>query len=46
MRNLAAIARALYERWRPARRGETEHQWLARRYPHLTTPAPWTDGTD
>lgn len=46
MRNLAAIAHSLYERWRPAPRGETEHQWLARCYPHLTPPRPYTDGTD
>lgn len=34
-----------WTRYRPCRRTETERAWMSRRYPHLTPPLPWTDGT-
>lgn len=40
------VLRGLWHQFRPQRRSETPHEWMARRYPHLTRPLPWTDGTD
>lgn len=40
------VLRGMWQQFRPQRRGETPEQYMARRYPHLTPPLPWTDGTD
>lgn len=42
---MRALLLAIARRWAPASPGETEQQWLARRYPHLVPAAFWTDGT-
>lgn len=40
------VLRGLWHQHRPQRRDETPQQWMARKYPNLTPPLPWTDGTD
>jgi hypothetical protein len=42
---VTAVLRAVIARMR-ARLNETPEEFLARRYPHLSPIAPWTDGTD
>lgn len=42
---MTAILRALVE-WLRQIEGETPEQYMARKYPHLAPPLPWTDGTD
>lgn len=41
---MTAFLRALIEWVR--RIDETPEQFMARRFPHLVPPPPWTDGTD
>lgn len=42
---MTAIVRALIE-WARTVLDETPEQYVARKYPHLTPPPPWNDGTD
>ena len=42
---MLAVVAALWQRFRPAPRGETDLEYCRRRYPHLIVEH-WTDGTD
>lgn len=42
---MTALLRALIE-WARRVENETPEQYMARRFPHLVPPLPWTDGTD